>query len=391
MALRNPPSWLQNGSHPAENDRLTTQATVGIGGVAGSVTAFQVTAQASPNMTVKVAAGWAAVPGSGGLGVGQYMVYNDASVNASIATADPSNPRIDLVCLTIQDAAYSGSSNQAIIQVVAGTPAVSPTTPSTPSNAIALATIQVNAATTTITSGNISDIRVYAATTLAIEPIAGNNLNAPMTLTSGTLVTSGTIGGSIEYDGKTFYAAPTSGATPTAAGGRAVIPQTHIHALSADRTLTTTTNEAAFGLSLASAANTTYEVEAVMYVSIQATGGAASFAAGLGGTFGLTSTSYKIEYSATATGFSTSAALNSYSVTTVGGSPATIFSSVSAGVPYYARILIKGLVRVSSNGAIRVISTLTGTGTPSGTLYANSYFKITPIGSNTMTIVGAWS
>ena len=26
MALRTPPSWLQNGSHPAENDRLTTKA-----------------------------------------------------------------------------------------------------------------------------------------------------------------------------------------------------------------------------------------------------------------------------------------------------------------------------------------------------------------------------
>jgi hypothetical protein len=34
MALRTPPSWLQNGSHPAENDRLTaTQALWAASGV----------------------------------------------------------------------------------------------------------------------------------------------------------------------------------------------------------------------------------------------------------------------------------------------------------------------------------------------------------------------
>ena len=35
MALRTPPSWLQNGSHPAENDRLTTTGVIWrTGGVA---------------------------------------------------------------------------------------------------------------------------------------------------------------------------------------------------------------------------------------------------------------------------------------------------------------------------------------------------------------------
>jgi hypothetical protein len=35
MALRTPPSWLQNGSHPAENDRLTAQAIYSTTGVIG--------------------------------------------------------------------------------------------------------------------------------------------------------------------------------------------------------------------------------------------------------------------------------------------------------------------------------------------------------------------
>jgi len=33
MAIRTPPSWLQGGSHPAENDRLYTKALVGTEGV----------------------------------------------------------------------------------------------------------------------------------------------------------------------------------------------------------------------------------------------------------------------------------------------------------------------------------------------------------------------
>jgi hypothetical protein len=36
MTLRTPPSWLQNGSHPAENDRLTTQALWATTGIINS-------------------------------------------------------------------------------------------------------------------------------------------------------------------------------------------------------------------------------------------------------------------------------------------------------------------------------------------------------------------
>jgi hypothetical protein len=36
MTVRTPPSWLQNGSHPAENDRLTTQALWATTGIINS-------------------------------------------------------------------------------------------------------------------------------------------------------------------------------------------------------------------------------------------------------------------------------------------------------------------------------------------------------------------
>jgi hypothetical protein len=166
MALRTPPSWLQNGSHTAENDRLTTTGSLwGASGVIRSAD-LAVTAPGG-TMTVSVASGWAAILGTYQTNMGTYMAYNDAAATATITTADPSNPRIDLVCITVSDAAYSGSLNQVAINVVAGTPAGSPTVPSTPTNSIALARVAVAAGATSITSGNITDVRVRAQ---IIEP-----------------------------------------------------------------------------------------------------------------------------------------------------------------------------------------------------------------------------
>jgi hypothetical protein len=99
--------------------------------------------------------------------MGTYMIYNDASVTATITTANPSNPRIDLVVATVSDAYYSGSLNQVAFSVIAGTPAATPVAPSAPVNSISLATIAVGAAVTSITSANITDLR-----TLSTSPIA---------------------------------------------------------------------------------------------------------------------------------------------------------------------------------------------------------------------------
>ena len=160
MALRTPPSWLQNGSHTAENDRLTT--TGSLWGVSGIVRSADLAVTASSGMNLSVAAGWAAILGTYQTNMGTYMAYNDAAATATITTADPSNPRIDLVCITVNDAAYSGSLNSVAINVVKGTAAGSPSVPSTPTNSIALAQVAVAAGATTISSGNITDVRTRA-------------------------------------------------------------------------------------------------------------------------------------------------------------------------------------------------------------------------------------
>ena len=161
MALRTPPSWLQNGSHPAENDRLTTKAIWQTTGIVNP-TDLQITQNGGGNMSVNVSSGWAAIVGTTQANMGVYMAYNDASTNLTIATASSSNPRIDLVVITINDAYYTGSLNNVSFQVIAGTPAASPTVPATPANSLALGQIAVGTSVTSILTANITNYGVLA-------------------------------------------------------------------------------------------------------------------------------------------------------------------------------------------------------------------------------------
>ena len=165
MTVRTPPSWLQNGSHPAENDRLTTQALWATTGIINAAS-LEVTENSPPGMSVRVASGWAAIVGTTQANMGTYVGYNDATVVLGLTTADPTNPRIDRVCMTVNDAYYTGALNNVVLQVVAGTPAGSPTAPATPANSISLATVAVAAAATAITNANITDTRVLVTTNI---------------------------------------------------------------------------------------------------------------------------------------------------------------------------------------------------------------------------------
>jgi hypothetical protein len=156
---------LQNGSHPAENDRLTTQALWATTGIINSASLL-VTQNTPAGLSVVVASGWAAIVGTTQANMGTYVTYNDASAVLSLNTANPTNPRIDLVCATVNDAYYTGSLNNVVLQVVAGTPAGSPVAPALPANSISLATVAVGAGATAITNANITDTRVLVTTNI---------------------------------------------------------------------------------------------------------------------------------------------------------------------------------------------------------------------------------
>jgi len=195
-----PPGWLQAGNYSAENDRLNmlpfvnnvgsstvSQFVVSNGwdggvGLDYSGTSFKVNQRgAGANMSVDVWPGFATVPGQSTTTQGMYTAVSDATVNLAIATSNPTNPRIDLVYLQLQDAAYSGSNNQAVLAVVTGTPAGSPVTPALPANSIPLARVAVAANASSVVTANITDVRLQlgAAGGLVQAPSGFMPLYAP--------------------------------------------------------------------------------------------------------------------------------------------------------------------------------------------------------------------
>jgi hypothetical protein len=187
MALRTPPSWLQNGSHPAENDRLTTTGILWKSQGVADYGSMVVAQSATPGMSVQIAAGHALIAGSQTANQGFYIAFNDGATTVAIATANPTNPRIDRIVVAVQDAYYGGTANnQVIFQAVTGTPASSPVAPSAPDNSLTLAYVAVAAGATSITNANITDLRptaqlsehAFTASATAANTITANKLTS---------------------------------------------------------------------------------------------------------------------------------------------------------------------------------------------------------------------
>jgi hypothetical protein len=237
MALRNPPSWLQNGSHPAENDRLTTTGAIwNVKGIA-DYGSFKVSQSATPAMTVSVAGGHALVEGTQTASQGLYIVYNDAAVTVAVTTASPTLPRIDRLCLTVQDAFYGGTANnQVILQVIAGTPNATPTAPAEPANSLTLALIAVAANQTTIVNGNITDSRTtaqlsenaftaanVAANTLTVNGITSQTGKAfKINDSTGTQKFAVAVDGTVTFPDGTTQATAAVGGVTSVSGGNGI-------------------------------------------------------------------------------------------------------------------------------------------------------------------------
>jgi hypothetical protein len=105
------------------------------------------------NLQTNVASGVAWMQG--------HYVKSDATVTLTSAAADPSNPRNDLAVLEI-----NWSTDAAVVKIVAGTPAGSPTDPALTQTStvwqISLCRIRVAAGATALVSGNLTDLRQYA-------------------------------------------------------------------------------------------------------------------------------------------------------------------------------------------------------------------------------------
>jgi hypothetical protein len=114
---------------------------------------------ASSGMNIVVTPGHFVVPNTGSATAGAYVSTLASQATLTVAGADPTNPRVDIVCAYVNDTGTSASNGY--VQLFAGTPAASPVAPSAPANSITLAQIAVAAGATSITSGNITDERPF--------------------------------------------------------------------------------------------------------------------------------------------------------------------------------------------------------------------------------------
>lgn len=161
--LINPPTWTQNGSYTAEQDRRLIGAIVRTEGVANA--SSMVPTVVSNSRQVSISAGGAYINGdyaqTGAGGGGMYFSYNDGAFEVALPVSG-TVARYDLIVLRIYDSAVTGSVNEARFEVVTGTPAASPRIPSVPGSAIAIAAVKINPGTTQIQKSDISDQRTIA-------------------------------------------------------------------------------------------------------------------------------------------------------------------------------------------------------------------------------------
>jgi hypothetical protein len=143
-------------------------------------------ASAPGGMSVQVATGYIVVPSSTSSTFGGYLTGQYSTATLTIATSDPTNPRIDAVIVTITDLSSTGNgaNSTAVVQVITGTPSATPSAPSltpyntTPNSSVLLATVTVPANSTSISSGNITDARSFTSANGGVTVVNGI-ANAP--------------------------------------------------------------------------------------------------------------------------------------------------------------------------------------------------------------------
>lgn len=181
--LRNPP-WMDGITFASQDARLATVS--GLLAAAGSAGSTGIAARpgvrpgvgsplkvlAASGMNITVNNGIAFVQGSAALDAGIYPDVLDTLTTLTVTTADPSNPRIDNVCLTHTD--NGDGTSTFVVQIQAGTPAPGPVAPTLPGNSLLLATIAVGAGVTSITTGNITDQRQFTVASGGILPVTGS-------------------------------------------------------------------------------------------------------------------------------------------------------------------------------------------------------------------------
>ena len=175
---------------------------------------------ASSGMTLAVNPGVVWVQGSASANSGMYEGVLDTANTVTLATSNPTNPRIDNIIVQFTD--LGTSSSTAVVTPQTGTPAASPSAPALPSNSLLLAQVAVAASTSSIVAGNITDKRVWTVATGGIVPMT--NVTGGLTGQAGLYAHDLSTGRLKVSDGSGNAVSPkTAPFAPQAAGATATI------------------------------------------------------------------------------------------------------------------------------------------------------------------------
>ena len=233
-------------------------------------------------------------------------------------------------------------------------------------------------ATGNVTGGNVIGFS---------RPTTGTATVPTILLTQGALMTGNTVtAGAFEYDGTVMYGAPSS-------SNRGVLNTSHLIVLASNNTTLgdNTSAQAVFNVGTSSAgsislpASTSYLMEAVYYItrSVGTTSHTLSTLFALGGS--LTSIAYTAETTST-TGNTLGAVSRIYGT----AATALAVTAASTSATENITVVIRGIVRTNTAGSFtpQIKYDVAPGGSP--TVLANSWFRLTPIGNNSVTNVGNW-
>lgn len=207
------PMWLTgctydgNGGNDLRNSGVTamyydpgivTGSTIGVR--AGVIGGAGLLVSPGTGMNVLVQPGSYVVQATANPVDGAYVSTLASQATLAVATADPTNPRIDLVLAYVSDVGTSSSFGA--VEILTGTAAASPVAPTAPANSLILSELTVPAGATSITSGMLSDQRVFTTAT-------GGVLKAPRGTVPGYM-------GQLAYDSASdsfYHNSNTSSAT----------------------------------------------------------------------------------------------------------------------------------------------------------------------------------
>ena len=229
-------------------------------------------------------------------------------------------------------------------------------------------------------TGNVGiDVANPTATLhLAAGTTAANT--APLKFTSGTVQTTAEAG-TLEYAGKVFFGTGEASQRGVISNEQFVIlTSNYTTPVGTNNTLKQAFNATANG-ALTVAGSTTYLFECLLNLSAMSSS-SGNFQFGLGGTATYTRVAYMAIANKTALTVQTASSHTFGTAAT-----AVVISASNTTTTGYA--LIRGSLVIGTGGTI--IPSIAHSVAAASVVQAGSYFKLTPIGTNTVTTVGNWS